>query len=113
MADVVVECSGALSGLALATDLLKPLGRCVVAGFPGAQQVSLYAETLVRKELTIKGGLGQAWNVEDAMRLINSRRFPIEQIITHHFPVAASVEAMDFFINRPDDCIRVSMGPEG
>lgn len=113
MADVVVECSGAVGGIAMATDLLRPLGRCVVAGFPGAQEVSLYSEKLVRKELTVKGGLGQAWNVEDAMRLINSRRLPIEKIITHRFPVTESVAAMDFFINRPDDCIRVSMGPQG
>ena len=111
MADVVVEASGAAPSLGLATDLLRPLGRCVVAGFLGGREVSVYTEKIARKELTLLGGLGQAWSMEDAARMINARSKPIEKMITHVFPMDEAPDAMRFFIDRPTDCIRCSLKP--
>jgi threonine dehydrogenase-like Zn-dependent dehydrogenase len=112
MADLVVECTGDARSIALAPDLLRPMGRCVLVGSTGGgKQVGLVTDRWILRELTVRGGLGQAWNCEDAARLINSRRFPIEKFITHVYPLERGEEAMRFFMGGHPECIRVALRP--
>lgn len=112
MADLVVECTGAPSSIALGPDLLRPLGRYVLAGTTGGgRAVGLVTDRWVMRELTVRGGLGQSWNCEDAARIVNSRRYAIEKMITHVFPLERGDEAMRLFMEGRPDCIRVALRP--
>jgi len=111
MADVVIECSGASKSIALGLDLLKPLGRYVLAGRTGFQLVPFITDKIVVKELKVFGGYGQSWNVEQAVKLINSRRYPIEKMVTQVFPLEKAEIAMNFFIENPQECIRIALAP--
>jgi threonine dehydrogenase-like Zn-dependent dehydrogenase len=112
MADLVVECTGAAASIALAPDLLRPLGRCVLVGsMGGGKAAAMATDRWILRELTVRGGLGQAWNCEDAARIVNARRFPIEQMITHTFPLERGEEAMRFFMAGHPECIRVALRP--
>jgi threonine dehydrogenase-like Zn-dependent dehydrogenase len=112
MASVVVECTGTAPGMNLALDLARPLGRVSLPGLPHAgQQVPLLMEKVVLKELTLKGALGQVVEVTDAVRLINSRRYPIEKIATHVFPLEEAEKGMKLFMSGDPDCIRVALRP--
>jgi threonine dehydrogenase-like Zn-dependent dehydrogenase len=83
----------------------------VLAGVTGGRQVSLVTDTIVNKELQVIGGHGQAWEVEDAVRLLNARKYPIEKLITHRFPLQEAERAMALFMAAPKDCIRVALVP--
>ena len=112
MADLVVECTGVLSSIALAPDLLRPLGRCVLVGsMGGGKTVGMATDRWILKELTVRGGLGQAWNCEDAARLVNSRRCAVEKMITHVLPLERGEEGMRFFMEGRPECIRVALRP--
>lgn len=112
MADLVVECTGSPSSIALAPELLRPLGRCVLVGsMGGGKTASMATDRWTLKELTVRGGLGQAWNCEDAARIVNARRFAIEKMITHTFPLERGEEGMRYFMAGHPDCIRVALRP--
>ncbi|MCK4400948.1 zinc-binding dehydrogenase [bacterium] len=109
MVDVVIECSGASSALELGLDLLKPLGRYILVGMTGNTENSLITDRIVAKELTVIGGNGQSWDVELAVQLINSKKYPLEKIITHVFAIEEAEKAMELFINEKRDCIRAAL----
>jgi len=112
MADVVVDTCGAISGLQLSVELAKPLGRCVIVGLPPENRLSAVSTaTIVRKELQIVGGLGQSWNVEQAVRIINMQKYPIYKMVTDVYPLNDAQEALEFFVNKPEKCIRVALKP--
>lgn len=46
--------------------------------------------------LSTREVFGQAWEVEDAVRLLNSRKYPLEKLITHRFPLERTEDAMKF-----------------
>jgi len=112
MADLVVECTGAATSIALAPELLRPLGRCVLVGsMGGGKTAAMATDRWTLKELTIRGGLGQAWNCEDAARIVNSRRFAVEKMITHILPLERGEEGIRFFMAGHPECIRVALRP--
>lgn len=112
MAELVVECTGAAASIALAPDLLRPLGRCVLVGsMGGGKAAAMATDRWILRELTVRGGLGQAWNCEDAARIINGRRYPIEKLITHTLPLERGEEGMRFFMEGRPECIRVALRP--
>jgi threonine dehydrogenase-like Zn-dependent dehydrogenase len=112
MADLVVECTGAAASIALAPELLRPLGCCVLVGsMGGGKTAAMATDRWTLKELTIRGGLGQAWNCEDAARIVNAGKYPIEKMITQLYPLERGEEAMRFFMEGQLECIRVALRP--
>ena len=112
MADLVVECTGSANSISKGADLLRPLGRYVLVGTTGGgKQIGMLTDRWVLYEITVKGGLGQAWNCEDAVAIINSRQYPIEKMITHVYPLEKGNDAMRFFMEGRPDCIRVALRP--
>ncbi len=77
----------------------------------GGKEVGLATDRWILHELTVRGGLGQAWNCEDAARIVNSRRFAIEKMITHTLPLERGEEGMRFFMAGHPECIRVALRP--
>jgi alcohol dehydrogenase len=111
MANVVVACTGNPSALQLGLKLLKPLGRYIIIGLNGGLETPLCTDIIVRKELKVLGGLGQAWNVEAAVKLINSRRYPIEKMVTHIFPLERAEEALKLAQEGPAGFIKAAIRP--
>lgn len=112
MPRVVLECSGTLPGFELGLELVRPLGRLVMAGVPHGQRANLALQKVPLKEITILGALGQLYSeVADAVKILNSRRYPIEKIVTHVFPMEKAEEGMKFFMSKDPSCIRVALKP--
>jgi threonine dehydrogenase-like Zn-dependent dehydrogenase len=89
-ADVVVEVSAnATEPVAAALRCVAPGGTVVLAGVKGFKAVPDFISDLaVVKEITIKGAFGvTARAYEQAIRLIESGRVPLERLHTHDFPL--------------------------
>ncbi len=111
MADVVIEGAGVEVTINSTLDIIKPGGTIVFAGLTGGKKVNICTDHVVNNELIIKGGHGQSWDVEDAVKIINSRKYPIEKMITHVFPLEKTQEAMELFLSAPPECIRIGLIP--
>jgi threonine dehydrogenase-like Zn-dependent dehydrogenase len=108
MADVAIEASGSVEGIRTAQNVLRPMGIHMQVGIVH-KEIPFLFETLCINELTIVGGLGQPWDVEDAVKIINSKKFAIEKIITHKFALNDVKHAMEFFMEGHPECIRVAL----
>jgi len=111
MADVVVECTGAAAMMQLGLEAARPTARYVMIGTCGYGRTPLVTDMIVFKELRVLGGLGQSWDTEPAVQIINSRRYPIEKMVTHVFPLERADEALHFFMDSPDQAVRVAIRP--
>ena len=110
--DLVVEASGSTESYALAPHLLRSGGRLTCATVPGGDGLaSLPMRQVVRKELVLRGGLGQSRDVEAAVDIINRKKYPMGEVITHVFPLAQANEAMGLLIDHPDRCVRAALDP--
>ena len=108
---LVIESSDSTEGVQSALSLVRPAGRCVVAGTT-AQATPIHFDAIVRNEIQILGGLGQSWDVEAAVKIIESGRYPIERMVACTYPLAEAGEALRRFIDHPRDFIRVALKPQ-
>jgi alcohol dehydrogenase len=109
--ELVVECTGAQEMIDLAISTLDFGGRLVQAGTRGGAPASIDLDALVFKELDFAGGLGQAGDTELAAQIVNSGRYPIEDMVTHTFPLAKAAEAIRLFMDGRDGVVHVALDP--
>ena len=83
--DVVVETSGVPSAIKTALDLVKMTGRVASIGLSGEKETAIKFDTLIAKGVTIACDHAQAGNLQDAMRIINSGKYPLEKINNTHY----------------------------
>ncbi|MHB8072408.1 zinc-dependent alcohol dehydrogenase [Desulfosporosinus fructosivorans] len=110
MCDAVLECSGAVPAYKTAFSCIKTLGTIVLLGITGGRDVPITIDQIVKKELQIKGSIGQPNDVDYAMKTINKKKYPIAKMITTKFPMSKADEAIEFFMSKKDpSCIRVAL----
>ena len=96
MADLVMEVTGQASGAALALDLAGVGATVVLPGLYGiSTQVPLPLDKAVFRELRLLGAFSQDFaSVEAAIELARRRRYPIQEMISHRFPLERAEEAV-------------------
>jgi threonine dehydrogenase-like Zn-dependent dehydrogenase len=61
-------------------------GRVVLAGLKGNREIPLRTDLIINRALTVRGAFGvDARGMQDAIALIESRRFPLGKMHTHSF----------------------------
>ena len=95
LADVVVDVTGAAASVPLSFELVRPMGTVVIASNTGPESVSLTPSKIVVKEIRYQGvNTHDTPAVRAAIQLIESRRYPIEKMVTHHFPLEEADKAV-------------------
>lgn len=107
---LVIEASGTPEGVLCALSLVRPAGKCVIAGTSG-QTTQVDFDAIVRNEIRVLGGLGQSWDVEAAVRIIESGRYPVEEMVSRTYPLAQAKRALESFIAHPRNYIRIALNP--
>ncbi len=92
--DVVIETSGVPTAIQTAIKLVRPSGRIVCIGLSGGKETSIAFDDLVWRDITLVCGKGQAGNVTDAMRLINSGKYPFDKINNFHYRLSELERAL-------------------
>ena len=95
LADVVVDVTGATSSLPLSLELVRPMGTLVIGSNTGAQEASIIPSRIPVKEIRVQGvNSHDTAAVRTAIKIVESRRFPIESMVTHHFSLEQAEEAV-------------------
>ena len=87
-ADVVVDVSSySTAPVAQALDFVRPGGRVILAGVKGFKAIpDFVSDKIVMKEISLQGAIGvTSSGYRSAIRLLESRRYPLEKMHTHDF----------------------------
>ena len=115
-ADVVVDVTAvSVQPIADAVQIAKPGGTIIIAGVKGSgATIPLPPDKILTKELTIKGVWSQDLRAfEPALRLIESRKYPLEKMHTHTFGLNDVDLAIRTLAGRVagENAIHVSVAP--
>ena len=115
-ADVVVDVTAvSVQPIADAVQIAKPGGTIIIAGVKGSgATIPLPPDKILTKELTIKGVWSQDLRAfEPALRLIESRKYPLEKMHTHTFGLNEVDRAIRTLAGRVagENAIHVSVTP--
>lgn len=108
--DVLLECSGAPTALAEGVWRLRPAGRAAMIGMP-KQDVTLALAKLNPQELTISTVNRYAHTWPIAISLVASGRIDVKPLVTHHFPLHETAEALTL-AHRVPDSIKAVVHPQ-
>ena len=91
-ADVVVECTGAADGLAMAMACVRPRGTIVLKSTV-ADTAGLNLAPLVVDEITVVGS--RCGPMDEAVAMLAARQVRVEPLITAEYPLDRAAEAME------------------
>lgn len=100
-ADVLFECSGAPQAFASGMRALDRAGRAVLIGM-GADELPLNVAAVQGKELSISGVFRYRHTYPAALQLIDSGAVQVDPVITHHFGLDATEEALTLARREPE-----------
>ena len=104
--DVVIETSGIPSAIQTALDLVRMLGRVISIGISAGKETPITFDTLVVKGVTILCDHAQAGNYPDAMKILNSGKYPIEKISNVTYSLEELPRALAETDNPPEGFIK-------
>ncbi len=105
--DAVFECSGEQDAMDQGVQLLKPGGKLMLIGIPGAQnRVSFDINQLRRKEICIQNVRRQNNCIQPAIDMIARKEIDVNVMVTHHFPLSQTQKAFDMVTDYKDGVVK-------
>lgn len=94
MADLVMDVTGHKEGAIAAIDMVKKGGTVVLPGLYGtAKEVPLLLDKVVTNEIRLQGVYSHnLTSVGPAVKIAESRKYPLEKMVTHRYPPGGSRE---------------------
>jgi L-iditol 2-dehydrogenase len=102
-ADVLIECSGNQSALRDGIRSLRPAGRVVAVGMGPGEETSIPLSFLQNREITLTGTFRYANTYQDAIDLVTAGCIDLKQIITGHYALDATEQALQATRNDPSN----------
>ncbi|MDD2533296.1 MAG: alcohol dehydrogenase catalytic domain-containing protein [Eubacteriales bacterium] len=106
--DHCIEAVGQL--LMTAIDVVRTSGKVIMFGHDETAAPSIKLAEIVRKEVTIFGGFLGKYYFEKTGRIIESGILPLEEIVTHKFPLSQYEDGLELL--RAGKAIKVVIYPE-
>lgn len=96
MADIVLDVTGNPKGAITAIDLVKKKGTVILPGLYGMdREIPLVLDKIVYKEVRVQGAFSHDFrSILPAIRLAESKKYPMEKMVTHWFPLEEAERAV-------------------
>jgi len=112
--DEAFECSGAKGTFNQAVRMVKKGGRIALLGVPPDNLVEeLPFKYIVHNELAVFGSRADPNATWKIVQMVSSGQLVLKDLITHVFPLVEFDKALDTFVNRRDNAIKVVVQPNG
>jgi threonine dehydrogenase-like Zn-dependent dehydrogenase len=115
LADVVLELTPIATGpIGDALAAVRHGGRVVLAGLKGEHTAELRTDLIINKAITVKGAYGvDSRAYREAIRIIESGRYPLEKLHTHTFALADAARAVETLAGEVpgEDAVHVMLQP--
>ena len=114
MADVVIDVTNSTASPALSLDLVKIMGTLVLAGGASGKPTELTTNKITGKEITVKGvNTHDSTAVKQALSIAESGRYPLDQIVSHRFPLEEAEQAILMLENTipTDNLVKIVLYP--
>jgi len=109
--DISIDASGTSAAQILGIKILKRGGRTVLVGISNKRSINIIPDTdLVFKETTIFGSILNK-GYRKAVKLIESKKVPLDKLLTHEFSLDSIEEAFRFVSKRKDNVIKAVINP--
>jgi threonine dehydrogenase-like Zn-dependent dehydrogenase len=108
----VLECSGTEKGIAQACAAVAK-GGCisVVSLPPGDGNITIPLKQLVLNEVELVGNRANPNTLEKAIAMATANNFDIDSLVTHEFPLSEYAKALDVFVGRKENSLKVICKP--
>ncbi len=95
MADLVLDVTGNRAAMENSLKVLRKQGTLIYAGRAGKDPIPMPVDDMITREITFRGVFTHnIRGVAPAVRLAESRKYPIEKMVTHHFPLQKAEDAV-------------------
>lgn len=95
LCDIAFDCSGNPEALEQSTEFVKKGGTIVTPGVYGGRKTPIDFDTVVFGELHIKGAhTHHMGSVKKAIDIINSKKYPLEDLVTHKYTLDEAEHAV-------------------
>lgn len=113
-ADEVFECSGAKGTFNQATRMARKGGAVVLLGVATADVMEeIPFKYVTHSQLHIHGSRANANVSGKVLAMMSTGQLPVKQLISHRFPLEEFAEALDTFVKRKDNAVKVVIYPNG
>lgn len=109
--DVAFECAGAVPALQMALRVTRNGGTTQIVGMPAEQHPQIPLYEMINRELDLRGLFRYANCYPPAISLVESGRVDVASLVTHHFSLDETPEAMTFVHERRDGVIKAIVRP--
>lgn len=110
-ADVVFEAAGAVPTIQMTTRIARRGGRVVLIGLSAKDQVEYNVVDVSGKELDVLGIFRYANVYRKAIDLVSAGKIDLKTMVTHHFPLEKTKEALELADTKKDQAIKVIVNP--
>jgi L-iditol 2-dehydrogenase len=107
--DVAFEAAGAVETPQQALEVVKPGGTVVMVGICEQEEVPLIFTYGRRKELVVKWCRRFVHNFPRAIHLASEGSVELEPLVTHHFPLEKTGEALELVANYADRVVKAAI----
>ncbi len=95
MADLVLDVTGNRAAMDASVKVLRKQGMLVYAGRAGKEPIPMPVDDMISREITFRGVFSHnVTGVAPAVMLAESGKYPIEKMVTHHFPLEKAEDAV-------------------
>ena len=108
----VLECAGTARGLQQACTAVAKGGCISLVGIPG-EDIALPVRRLVLDEIELFGCRANPNTLEQALSMVREKRVDLAGLVTHSMPLSGYAKALDIFVNRRDNSLKVVLKPNG
>jgi L-iditol 2-dehydrogenase len=106
-AEALFDTSGIRAVTEAAPELVRKGGAIAVVGLPADDAITYRMLTVVHKELSIHGVFRYANTYAAAVALVGSGQYPVDAVVTDHYPIDQALAAFDTALNAKDRAIKV------
>ena len=113
-ADVCFECSGANGTIAQAVKMCRKGGRIVLLGVPAVEHDEpIPFKYIAHNEIMISGSRANPNESWKLLNMIKHGNIDVKDMVTHTFPLEDMAKAMDVFVGRKENAMKVVIYPNG